>query len=60
VIARVASEEALDTWRLQPEHVETQRKGREEYYESSSVAVCTTIREYEFHRQVDANAEPST
>ncbi|HEY1388092.1 MAG TPA: antibiotic biosynthesis monooxygenase [Ktedonobacterales bacterium] len=55
VIARFASEEALDTWRLQPEHVETQRQGREEFYESCSVAVCTTIREYEFHRQVDAS-----
>ncbi|HEY1391054.1 MAG TPA: antibiotic biosynthesis monooxygenase [Ktedonobacterales bacterium] len=65
VIARFASEQTLDTWRLQPEHVETQRKGREEYYESYSVAVCTTIREYEFHRQedvseVDASAAPST
>ncbi len=65
VIARFASEEALDTWRFQPEHVEIQRQGREEYYESYSVQVCTTIRAYEFHRQVDASevdasATPST
>jgi heme-degrading monooxygenase HmoA len=58
VIARVASEEALASGRLQPEPVETQRKGREEYYESYSVQVCTTIREYAFHRQVDASAAP--
>jgi heme-degrading monooxygenase HmoA len=34
VIARFESREALDAWRFHPEHVATQRKGREEYYES--------------------------
>jgi heme-degrading monooxygenase HmoA len=49
-IARFASEEALEAWRFQPEHVVAQRKGREDYYESYWVQVCTTIREYQFQR----------
>ncbi|HEV2457613.1 MAG TPA: antibiotic biosynthesis monooxygenase [Ktedonobacterales bacterium] len=53
-IARFESEEALDTWRFQPEHVETQRRAREAYYESYWVQVCATIRDYAFHRQAQA------
>ena len=49
VIARFESEEALDAWRFHPEHVATQRKGRERFYQSYWVKVCQTIREYEFH-----------
>ena len=52
VIARFESEEALDAWRFQPEHVETQRRGREAFSESYWVQVCTTIRDYAFHRQM--------
>jgi len=59
VIARFASEEALDAWRFHPEHVATQRKGREEYYESYWVQVCTTIREYAFHRPPEQRAPAS-
>jgi heme-degrading monooxygenase HmoA len=50
-IARFESEEALDAWRFQPEHVVAQRKGREDYYQSYWVQVCTTIRDYEFYRR---------
>ena len=60
VIARFASEEALDAWRSNPEHMETQRKGREEYYESYWVQVCTTIREYAYHWQGESSVAPST
>ena len=59
VIARFASEEALDAWRLHPEHVLSQRKGREDYYESYWVQVCTTIRDYAFHRQPEQQAPAS-
>ena len=54
VIARFESEEALDAWRFQPEHVEAQRRGRDIYYESYWVQACTTIREYAFQRQPQA------
>ena len=47
-IARFESQEALDAWRFQPEHVETQRRAREAFYESYWVQVCETLRDYEF------------
>jgi heme-degrading monooxygenase HmoA len=50
-IARFESEEALNQWRFQPDHVETQRLGREKYYESYWVQVCKTIRDYRFSFQ---------
>jgi len=59
VITRFASEEALDAWRLHPDHVATQRKGREEYHESYWVQVCTTIRDYAFHRRPERRAPAS-
>jgi heme-degrading monooxygenase HmoA len=49
-IARFESEAALDAWRFQPEHVETQRRAREAFYESYWVQVCRTVRDYEFSR----------
>ena len=47
-VARFESEPDLDAWRRQPEHVETQRRARENFYESYWVQVCRTIRDYEF------------
>jgi heme-degrading monooxygenase HmoA len=47
-IARFESEEALDLWRYQAEHVDTQRRAREAFYESYWVQVCKTVRDYEF------------
>jgi heme-degrading monooxygenase HmoA len=49
-IARFESEQALDRWRFQPEHVETQRRAREAFYETYWVQVCRTVRDYEFSR----------
>lgn len=49
-IARFESEEALRNWRVQPEHVETQKRAREAYYESYWVQVCRTVRDYQFSR----------
>lgn len=49
-IARFESEEALEAWRFQPEHLETQRLAREAFYESYWVQVCKTVRDYEFSR----------
>ena len=50
-IARFESEEALHQWRFQPEHVETQRRAREVYYDSYWVQVCRTVRDYSFSRE---------
>lgn len=51
-IARFESEASLDAWRFHPEHVDTQRRAREAFYEKYWVQVCTTIRDYEFSRDV--------
>ena len=50
-IVKFESEEALEAWRNLPEHVETQRRGREEFYEYYWVQVCKSVREYEWRRQ---------
>jgi heme-degrading monooxygenase HmoA len=45
-IARFESEDALKKWRLQPDHVETQKRAREAYYQGYWVQVCRTVRDY--------------
>lgn len=47
-IVRFDSEQALDAWRLHPEHREIQDKGRHSYYQEYWVQVCSTLREYRF------------
>ena len=49
-VARFKTEPDLEAWRRQPEHVETQRRARENFYESYWVQVCRTVRDYEFSR----------
>src|SRR5947199_2379101 len=47
-LVRFASEEALRTWKEQPEHLEAQSRGREEFYDRYSVQACKVVRDYEF------------
>ena len=47
-IARFESEEALAAWRNHPEHLEAQRAGRERFFSSYDVQVCTVARAYDF------------
>jgi heme-degrading monooxygenase HmoA len=49
-VARFESEESLNQWRMQPDHVETQHRAREAYYESYWVQVCHTVRDYRWSR----------
>ena len=37
-------------WRERHEHVEAQRRGREEFYEWYSVRTCEVVRSFEFER----------
>jgi heme-degrading monooxygenase HmoA len=37
-------------WRHHPEHLDAQRLGRERFYDSYAIQVCTTVSEYRFHR----------
>lgn len=47
-IVRFDSEEALDAWRSQPEHLQAQEKGRRSYFKEYWIQVCSTVREYRF------------
>ncbi len=44
-IFRFASEQALETWRTHPEHVETMKRGHAEFYASGFLQVCKVVRE---------------
>jgi len=58
-VVKFESEEALEAWRNHPEHVETQRRGREEFYDYYWVQVCKSIREYEWWRQPAGAPSPA-
>ena len=47
---RFASEEALEAWRMHPEHLESQEFGRESVFDYYWGQVCRVIRQYEFKR----------
>jgi heme-degrading monooxygenase HmoA len=47
-IAQFASRDALLRWRDHPEHLEAQRAGRERFYASYDVRVCSVERAYDF------------
>ena len=49
-IVRFASAEALRQWRDLPEHVDAQRRGREDFFSAYDVEVCEVARAYDFHR----------
>jgi heme-degrading monooxygenase HmoA len=44
-IFRFASEDALETWRTHPEHVETMKRGHAEFYSRGFLQICRVIRE---------------
>ena len=50
-IVEFASHEEAAAWRSQPERLEAQRVGREQFYEEYRVQVCTLDREYAFARE---------
>jgi len=47
-IARFKDETSLEAWRKEPEHLEAQRRGREEFYERYWMQALKVIREYEY------------
>lgn len=49
-VVRFESEETLQAWRNHPEHVKTQARRREAFYESYKITVATPSREYDFQR----------
>ncbi len=49
-IARFRDETSLEAWRREPEHLEAQRKGREEFYDHYAIQALRVIRDYEYRR----------
>lgn len=47
-IARFKDEASLEAWRKEPEHLEAQRKGREEFYDHFRIQALKVIRDYEY------------
>lgn len=50
-IAQFESHEALLRWRDDPEHLEVQRAGREQFYATYEVVVCGVERAYDFSHE---------
>jgi heme-degrading monooxygenase HmoA len=50
-VARFESEESIRLWRDHPEHVETRRRGREEFFESYDITIAEVSRRYDWHRE---------
>ena len=44
-IVEFESEEAQHAWRIHPEHVAAQRKGRRDFYVEYRIQVCSVLRE---------------
>jgi heme-degrading monooxygenase HmoA len=42
------SEQALAAWRNHPQHLEAQKRGRNEFYVEYTIQVCKTLRAYDF------------
>ena len=55
-IVEFENEETMRAWRMHPEHVEAQRKGRSTYYSEFRLTVCDVLREQRFNRDDSANA----
>ena len=46
LVVRFESHEALEAWRNHPEHLEAQRRGKQEFFESYQIEVCELVRSY--------------
>ena len=55
-IVEFESEESQRAWRMNPEHREAQRKGRDVYYESFNLQVCELKRQSKFERDAASQA----
>ncbi|OGA72786.1 MAG: hypothetical protein A3F77_17870 [Betaproteobacteria bacterium RIFCSPLOWO2_12_FULL_67_28] len=47
-IVEFESEEAQRAWRLHPEHIEAQKKGRQSFYSEFRLQICSVQRETVF------------
>jgi heme-degrading monooxygenase HmoA len=47
-IVEFEDEASLRAWRNHPEHLEAQRRGRDEYFADFHIQVCQPLRDYRF------------
>ena len=47
-IVEFEDEASLLAWRQHPQHVEAQRRGREEFFADFHIQVCSPLRDYHF------------
>ncbi len=57
-IARFADEESLEAWRKEPEHLEAQRRGREEFYDRYHIQALKVIRDYAVRTPAERASPP--
>lgn len=50
------SEETMRAWRMHPEHVEAQRRGRSTFYSEFRLTVCEVLREQRYQRAATSSA----
>jgi len=53
-VVEFESEEGMRAWRMNPEHIDAQRKARQKYYSEYHVQVCEVVRQSDFKRDVAA------
>lgn len=49
-VAYFRDEESIAAWRVQPDHAEARKRGREEWYDSFAIHVARVERAYRFDR----------
>lgn len=59
-IARFRDEDSLEAWRREPEHLEAQRRGRDEFYDRYHIQALKVIRDYEYRIETEKPARKRT
>src|SRR5215831_12387252 len=59
-IVEFESEQAMRAWRMHPEHIAAQRKGRQSYYSEYHIQVCEVLRTADFKRPGAASQPDAT
>jgi heme-degrading monooxygenase HmoA len=58
-IVEFESEEALRAWRMHPEHLAAQRKGRTDYYSAYHLQTCRVLHDSHFIHSAPGAAHPN-
>ncbi len=53
-VAKFSTDEAIRAWKAQPEHVATQQRGRDEFFNAYQVTVAAVTRSYEWAAPAEA------